>query len=58
VTGINSSTQFILAVVPVDGDSTHRPVYIRQPFEREPDFHVTTVNYKLRELLDRGGPPS
>jgi len=33
------------------------PCYIRQPFTREPDFGVTSVNYKLEDLLTRGGPP-
>ncbi|MEQ8786513.1 MAG: helicase-related protein [Pirellulaceae bacterium] len=58
VTGINSAESFILTIVLVDGETAHTPAYIREPFEREPDFHVTSVNYKLRELLDRGGHPS
>ena len=58
VTGINSSTSFILAIVQVDGDDPLPPVYVREPFEREPDFDVTSVNYKIREMLERGGPPS
>jgi hypothetical protein len=35
-----------------DGDS-HRVHYIRQPFQREPDFGVTSVNYDFAELLLR-----
>jgi len=58
VTGINSSTSFILAIVQVDGDRVLPPVYVRGPFEREPDFEVCSANYKLDELLLRGGPPS
>jgi SNF2 family DNA or RNA helicase len=58
VTGINSSTSFILAIVQVDGDTPLIPVYVRSPFEREPDFDVTSVNYKLGEMLQRGGPPA
>jgi hypothetical protein len=58
VTGINSSTSFILAIVQVDGDTPLAPVYVRSPFEREPDFDVTSVNYKLSEMLQRGGPPA
>ena len=58
VTGINSSTSFILAIVQVNGDTPLTPVYVRTPFEREPDFDVTSVNYKLNEMLQRGGPPS
>lgn len=56
VTGINSSTSFILAIVQVDGDTPLAPIYVRTPFEREPDFDVTSVNYKLNELLIRGEP--
>lgn len=58
VTGINSSTSYILAIVQVDGDSASEPVYVRTPFEREPDFDVTSVNYKRKQLLERGGPPT
>ncbi|MFV1968457.1 MAG: protein NO VEIN domain-containing protein, partial [Pirellulaceae bacterium] len=57
VTGINTRASFILAIVQVDGDDVQKPVYVREPFEREPDFDVTSVNYKLAELLQRGGPP-
>jgi hypothetical protein len=31
---------------------------IRQPFQREPDFGVTSVNYALIDLLRRAGEPS
>jgi len=30
---------------------------VREPFGREPDFGVTSVNYKLVELLAKGGIP-
>jgi hypothetical protein len=56
-TALNKPEDFILAIVEVDGDST-TPRYIRQPFQREPDFCVTSVNYNLRELLARAGEPS
>ncbi len=36
----------------VDGES-HRVHYVRQPFQREPDFGVTSVNYDFAELLAR-----
>ena len=32
--------------------------YLRQPFSREPDFGVTSVNYDLKELWARGSEPS
>lgn len=45
------------AVLVNDGDEAQAPVYVRDPFEREPDFHVTTINYRINELLRRGAPP-
>ena len=32
--------------------------YLRQPFHREPDFGVTSVNYAFAELLARAGEPA
>ena len=34
----------------LDGGS-HRVHYIRQPFRREPDFGVTSVNYDMEQLI-------
>ncbi|MCF2971505.1 DUF3883 domain-containing protein [Synechococcus sp. Nb3U1] len=31
--------------------------YVRQPFQREPDFGASSVNYEWRELWERGGEP-
>jgi superfamily II DNA or RNA helicase len=56
LTGLNKPDDFILAVVEVDGDSV-TPQYIRRPFQREPDFAVTSVNYDLGDLVARSGPP-
>jgi hypothetical protein len=54
---LNKSEDFILAIVEfLDGDS-HRVHYIRQPFQREPDFGVTSVNYDFAELLSRAEAP-
>jgi hypothetical protein len=36
---------------------THRVHYVRRPFQREPDFGVTSVNYDFAELLQRGEVP-
>ncbi len=33
------------------------PRYVRRPFGKEPDFGVTSVNYKLSELLRVWNPP-
>ena len=56
VTGINSATSYILAIVQVDGDEPRTPVYVREPFEREPDFGVTSVNYSPSSRLWWTGP--
>jgi hypothetical protein len=37
---------------------THRVLYLRQPFQREPDFGVTSVNYDFGDLLKRAEEPS
>jgi len=57
LTALNKPEQFILAIVEVDGEAA-TPCYVRQPFSREPDFAVTSVNYKLSELVAQGGPPA
>ena len=49
---------FILAIVEFLGDDDHRVHYVRQPFQREPDFGATSVNYDFAELLARAGEPS
>jgi SNF2 family DNA or RNA helicase len=55
---LNKPDDFILAIVEFFDDSTHRVHYLRQPFQREPDFGVTSVNYDFSELLGRTGEPS
>ena len=50
---LNKPDDFILAIVEFRDDDTHRVHYLRQPFQREPDFGVTSVNYDLAELLGR-----
>ena len=57
LTALNKPEHFILAIVEVDGSAV-KPCYVREPFSREPDFGVTSVNYKLSELVARGGPPA
>lgn len=57
LTALNKPEQFILAVVEVDEDAAASITYIREPFACEPDFGVTSVNYKLAELLAKGEPP-
>jgi hypothetical protein len=48
---------FILAMVEFTGIDSHRVHYLRQPFRRESDFGVTSVNYDFAELLARSGRP-
>ncbi len=55
---LNKPEDFILAIVEFLPDDTHRVHYLRRPFQREPDFGVTSVNYNLEELLARVGAPS
>ena len=57
LTALNKPEQFILAVVEVDGEEAAKITYMREPFSREPDFGVTSVNYKLAELLAKGSIP-
>ena len=54
---LNKPKDFILAIVEfLDGDA-HRVHYLRRPFQREPDFGVTSVNYNFPELIARAEPP-
>lgn len=48
---LNKPEDFILAIVEFIDDGGHRVHYIRQPFQREPDFGVTSVNYGFAELI-------
>jgi hypothetical protein len=54
---LNKPEDFILAIVEfLEGDA-HRVHYVRRPFQREPDFGVTSVNYDFAELLARAEVP-
>ena len=67
---LNKPEDYILAIVefaddraadndPVGGlHRGYRVHYIRQPFQKEPDFGVTSVNYSLDELLARAEAPT
>jgi superfamily II DNA or RNA helicase len=55
---LNKPEDFILAIVEfLDGDA-HRVHYVRKPFQREPDFGVTSVNYDFADLLTRAEHPA
>ncbi len=49
--GLNQPEKFILAIVLVDGDKTEGPYYLHKPFEKEPGFGVTSINFELDTLL-------
>lgn len=57
---LNKPDDFILAIVEFKGDlqtGDHQVHYVRRPFQREPDFGVTSINYDFAELLSRAEPP-
>ncbi len=57
-TAFNKPDNFILAIVEIDGETVKEPRYIREPFQKEPDFNATSVNYNLNKLLARAEAPS
>lgn len=58
LTSLNMPNDFILALVEFLNSDEHRVHYLRRPFQREPDFGVTSVNYNFGELLQRAGTPT
>ena len=54
---LNRPDTFILAIVQVDGVATDVR-YVRRPFQQEPDFAATSVNYDLARLLKNAEVPS
>ncbi len=55
---LNQPDAFILAIVEFGPNDSHNIHYLRRPFQREPDFGVTSVNYNFADLLARAGKPS
>lgn len=55
---LNKPEDYILAIVEFLDRDSHQVHYVRSPFQREPDFGVTSVNYVLSELIGRGSRPS
>ena len=58
LTSLNKPEDYILAIVEFLDDSEHKVHYIREPFRREPDFDVTSVNYNMSDLIERSQAPS
>jgi superfamily II DNA or RNA helicase len=51
---LNQATKFVLAIVLVgEGDAIEGPFYVRAPFDTEPGWGVTSVNYDLQALVAR-----
>jgi hypothetical protein len=50
---LSKPEDFMLAIVEFLPGDAHRVHYVRRPFQREPDFGVTRVNYDFAELLTR-----
>jgi superfamily II DNA or RNA helicase len=57
LTGLNKPDEFILALVILD-ESMAAVRYCRAPFETEPDFKATSVNYDLEKLLAQSQEPA
>ena len=55
---LNKPEDYILGIVEFQDENKHQVYYIREPFQREPDFGVTSVNYNFAELLARAEQPS
>ncbi len=53
----NKPDDFILAIVEFMPDDSYKIHYVRRPFQREPDFGVTSVNYNFAELIQRAEVP-
>ena len=58
LTALNKPEEYVLAIVPMDGDLAQAPCYVRRPFHREPDFGAESVNYDLDELLAKSEEPA
>lgn len=54
---LNKPDDFIFAIVEFTGIDTHNVHYVRQPFQREPDFGATSVNYNFVDLLAKAETP-
>jgi hypothetical protein len=50
---LNQPERFILAIVLIDGDTADGPYYLHTPFDQEPGFGVTSINFELNALLKK-----
>lgn len=50
----NQGDKFVLAIVLVNEDDIYEgPYYVRRPFDREPGWGVSSINYNLSDLLQK-----
>lgn len=57
LTALNKPDDFILAIGQVE-NGQEKLVYVRRPFQLEPEFAVESINYKFQEFLSRGESPA
>ena len=53
LTSLNRPDGYVLAIVFVESGKAEKPVYLRKPFNQEPEFGTASVNFKLSELLEK-----
>jgi hypothetical protein len=50
----NQGDKFVLAIVLVNEDDSYDgPYFVRRPFDREPGWGVSSINYNLHDLLQK-----
>jgi len=52
---LNKPEDFILALVRFAADGTHQVFYISNPFDKEPGFGVSSINFEIKKLLSLPG---
>ena len=57
LTSLNKCDDYILAIVEISNGHVSEPVYVDDPFQNEPDFHATSVNFKIKDLIEMGCNP-
>lgn len=50
LTALNKPDEYLLAIVEVD-DNLSNCIYLSNPFNKQPDFAATSVNYSIDELI-------
>ena len=54
---LNKPEEFILAIVLFHGGTDYQLHYVPRPFQRKPDFGVTSMNYRIKDLLAKAEVP-